>query len=174
MARPAIEPDHLANSVPKVMPVRLRQVVRLIDADIHAPGGDLVQMRLPEMRPLLLDQRDVRFLAAAELVAELSRKLEAAGAAAHDDDPMQTGLLGQHGLCHRCIGHPRLCDRSGLRCRGLFVREHRAHWRALRHPREPTLTKASPVMTTVSFTVHTVLRKTSFFSLNRSRTVTVA
>ena len=122
VARPAIEPDHLADSVPKVMPVRLRQVVRLIDADVHAPGGDLVQMRLPEMRALLLDQRDVRFLAPAKLVAELGCKLEAASAASHDDDPMQTGLLGQHALCHRAVVRPRYCECRGLRLGCLFGR----------------------------------------------------
>src|SRR6266566_8263103 len=98
VARPAIEPDHLADSVPKVMPVCLRQVVGLIDADIHAPSGDLVQMRLPEMCPLLFDQRDMRSLLPAELVAELGRKFETAGAPSNHDDPVQTGLLGQDGL----------------------------------------------------------------------------
>ena len=46
----AVEADHLADPVAEMVPVRLREVVGLVDADVHAAGGDLVQLRLPEMR----------------------------------------------------------------------------------------------------------------------------
>jgi len=38
----AVEPDHLARAIAKVMPMRLCQVVELMMVEIHAAGGDLV------------------------------------------------------------------------------------------------------------------------------------
>ena len=67
------------------MPVRLGEIVGLVDADVHAAGGKFVQMGLPEMRTRALDQRHVRPVALAEPVAEARRELEAPGAAADDD-----------------------------------------------------------------------------------------
>ena len=47
LAPGAVEPDHLSGAIAKVMPVRLRQIVELMMAEIHAAGRDLVQQRLP-------------------------------------------------------------------------------------------------------------------------------
>ena len=63
-----------------------------------------------------VDQRDIGFTAAAELVAEPGGKLESAGAAADDDDAMRVG--GVTGCIRRvdllalhCIGHCSLPPR---------------------------------------------------------------
>src|SRR5262245_37104988 len=58
-----IEPEHLADAIVEVMPVRLREIVEIVLTDVHAAGRDLVQQRLPEMRALLVYERDVRTLA---------------------------------------------------------------------------------------------------------------
>jgi hypothetical protein len=84
----AVKTDHLADAVTKMMPMRLRQVIGLEHADVHASGGDFVQVRLPEMIALFLDQRDVRPLALPELVAEPRRELQPTCATADDDDAM--------------------------------------------------------------------------------------
>ena len=68
------------------MPVRLRKVIGLVDAHVHAAVRQLVQMRLPEVRARALDQRYVRLVAPSQRVAELRRELEAARTAADDDD----------------------------------------------------------------------------------------
>ena len=72
----AVEPGHLADAVAEAVPVRLRQVVDLVHAQVHAAGGDLVQLRLPDVRARLVDQRDVGPAALAERVAEPRRQLE--------------------------------------------------------------------------------------------------
>src|SRR5204863_4691517 len=69
------------------MPVGLRQIVDLMGGDIHAPGGNFVKLRLPHMRALSLDQRDVELFLAAVLVAQAGRKLQSAGSASDDHDP---------------------------------------------------------------------------------------
>src|ERR1700730_12300158 len=81
-----------------MVPASLSQIARFVDTDVHAASGDFVQMWLPEMRSLLFDQRDVRFLLFAKLVPELGRELEAAGAAADDHNSMQARLFLQHCL----------------------------------------------------------------------------
>ena len=91
-----VEARHLADPVAEAMPVRLREVVRVVHRDVHAAGGDLVQMRLPEMRTRTLDQRDVGAPTSAERVAELRRELESAGTAADDDDAVQRSV--RHGI----------------------------------------------------------------------------
>jgi hypothetical protein len=42
LAPAAIEPDHLAGAIMKVVPVGLRQIIELMMAEIHAAGGNLV------------------------------------------------------------------------------------------------------------------------------------
>ena len=66
-----VEADHLSKTVAKVVPVRLSQIVELVYAQIHAAGGHLVQQRLPQVRPGLVDQLDPRLAAFANPVAEL-------------------------------------------------------------------------------------------------------
>ena len=45
-----VEPDHLADAVAEMMPVRLGEVVDRMRAHVDAAGRDLVQQRLPDMR----------------------------------------------------------------------------------------------------------------------------
>src|SRR5947207_13545294 len=84
-----VETDHLSHPIPKEMPMRLREIVGFVNAEGHAARGDFMQMRFPEMRSRLFDQRDVCLIAVAELVAQSRCKLETARAAADDDDSMQ-------------------------------------------------------------------------------------
>ena len=56
-------PDHFADAVAEVMPVRLRQVVHLVGTHVHAAGGDLVQLGLPDMGAACIDQRDLGLFA---------------------------------------------------------------------------------------------------------------
>jgi hypothetical protein len=39
--------------------MRDREVVERVALGVHAPGGDLVQQRLPYVRRILVDQRDL-------------------------------------------------------------------------------------------------------------------
>ena len=75
-----------------MVPVRLRQIIELVHAQVHAAGGDLVQQRLPQMRAVLVDQLDLHLLAPAELIAEPGRKLQPARPSADDDYPVLRGL----------------------------------------------------------------------------------
>jgi len=85
----AVEADHLADAVAEVVPVRLRQKVELVMAEIHAAGGDLVQQRLPQMGARAIDQRDLGAVARAQPVAQPGRKLQPAGAATDDDNAVR-------------------------------------------------------------------------------------
>src|ERR1700757_1087555 len=55
LAAVPVNADHLPDPVAKAMPVGLRKIVDLVGGDIHAPGSDLVQFRLPHMRAISLD-----------------------------------------------------------------------------------------------------------------------
>src|SRR6266496_479953 len=70
-----IDPDHLPDPVAETMPVGLREIVDLVSGDIHAAGGNLVKLRLPDMRAISLDQRNVELPLAAVFVAQAGRKL---------------------------------------------------------------------------------------------------
>jgi hypothetical protein len=84
LAARAVESDHLADAITKPVPVRLRQVVDLVRGEVHAARGDLVQLRLPHVRAVAVDQRDVDD--ALHAVAEPRRELQTTGTAADDDD----------------------------------------------------------------------------------------
>ena len=72
--------------VAEVVPVRLREVVDLVRADVHAAGGDLVQLRLPDVRAVLSISVTSRAAARPSLSPSRGGELEPAGAAADDDD----------------------------------------------------------------------------------------
>ena len=112
-ALPAIQADHLADAIAEVVPVRLRQIVQLVRAQVHAAGGDLVQQRLPQMGAALVDEGDVRALALAELVAQARGQLQSASAAADDDDAVQAVRRCDDELRRRC----RRAVRGGRRAR---------------------------------------------------------
>ena len=78
------------------MPVRLRQVVDLVRRHVHAAGGDLVQLGLPDVHAFAVDQRDVD--AAPQLVAQPRGELEPARTAADDDDAVPCARHAAAGL----------------------------------------------------------------------------
>ena len=96
LAPRAVEPDHLSLAKPEVMPVRHQEVIDAVHVGIDAPGRDFVQQRLPQMRSVVIDERDRRLPAAAERIAELGRERQSGGAAADDDHLMR--------MCHG-VGH---------------------------------------------------------------------
>ena len=86
----AVEPDHLADPVAEVVPVRLREVVDLVRRSRSMlPAAISCSCGFQTCVRCLVDQRDVRPAALAELVAEPRGELEPAGAAADDDDAVQ-------------------------------------------------------------------------------------
>src|SRR2546426_3187895 len=101
--RSPVEAGHLSKTVAKVMPVRLSHVVELVYAQIHASGGNLVQQRLPQVRPGLVDQLDLRLAALANLVAELGGELQATRPSADDHYLVERGAQrprdGRHQGC---------------------------------------------------------------------------
>ncbi len=92
----AVQANHFTDAVPEVVPMRLRQVVGFVNADIHAAGGDLMQMRFPDVHTFAVDQCDVD--ATPQLVAEPRRELESACAAADDDDAVTLLVAAGRGV----------------------------------------------------------------------------
>lgn len=101
-----VDPDHLADPVAKAVPVGLREIVDLVGGDIHAAGRDLVQLRLPDMGAVALDQRNVELSLAAVFVAEPGRELQSARAAADDHDPPLSRLHLTHDGLDRSRSRP--------------------------------------------------------------------
>jgi quercetin 2,3-dioxygenase len=101
-ARGPIEADHLAVAVLEAMPMRLREVIELVDIEVDGAGRQFVQVGLPEVRATALDERDLRATAPTEGVAETGGKLEAAGTATDDDDVRTVvgGRIWDHGPGH--------------------------------------------------------------------------
>jgi hypothetical protein len=99
-----IEAGHFPDAIAKAVPVRLRKVVDLVRPRVHAAGGDLVQLRLPDVGAVTVDERHVH--RAADAVAKPGRELEAAGAAADDHDAVARRLS--------CVDGPGAAA-SGLR-----------------------------------------------------------
>ena len=66
LAPRAVQAHHFADAVAEVVPVRLREVAHLVGAHVHAAGRDLVQLGLPDVGALALDQRDLGLLAATQ------------------------------------------------------------------------------------------------------------
>ena len=82
LAARAVEPADRALAEAEVMPVRDREVVEIVRVGVHAARRDLVQQRLPHVRRVAVDQRDLHVAAAAVAVAQLRRERQPAGAAA--------------------------------------------------------------------------------------------
>ncbi len=53
----AVDADHLAIAIDKIVPMRLRQIVQLVLRAAQAAGRHRVQQRLPQMGARTLDQR---------------------------------------------------------------------------------------------------------------------
>lgn len=90
----AVDAGELAEPEAEAVPVRLREIVDLVRAHVHATRGDLVQLGLPYVGAVHVDQRDVRHAALAQHIAEASGQLQTAGTTAHDDD----AVLGQRAV----------------------------------------------------------------------------
>ena len=73
------------------MPMRLSEIIEFMVAQIHAARGDLVEMRLPEVRAFLFDEFDRRPALLAKAITETSRQFKASGAATDDDNFMWPG-----------------------------------------------------------------------------------
>src|SRR5215510_7563547 len=86
-----VETDHLAETVPKAMPMGLGQIVEFVPGNIHAARGHFVKQRLPEMRTSPFDERDVREPVPAEPITKASHEFQPASASADDDDAMKIG-----------------------------------------------------------------------------------
>ena len=99
-----VEAGHVARAIGEAVPVGLGQVVDLVEALVHAAGGDLVQQRLPQVRALAVDQRDRGLAAPSQLVAEARGQLQPARAPADNDDPMQGCVHGPIGRARRPPG----------------------------------------------------------------------
>ena len=139
---------HLADAEAEVVPVRLRQVVHLVRAQVHAAGGDLVQLGLPDMGAVLVDQRDVGRAALAQRVAEARGQLQAAGTAADDDDAVP-GCMRRCSWCAARVQAVVASQRGLRRQRACGARPRRAPPRAPR-PRRRSRCSACGVMRSVS------------------------
>jgi hypothetical protein len=62
----------------EVVPVGLGQVAHLMVADVHAAGGDLVELGFPDVRAAAVDQGDLGLATTAERVAQAGGELESA------------------------------------------------------------------------------------------------
>ena len=66
LARP-IQPGQIALLKLEAMPARLRRIFEFLRERVHAACRDLMQQRLPDMRRIAVDQRDLRTHAASDL-----------------------------------------------------------------------------------------------------------
>src|SRR5258708_5461946 len=86
LPRLSVEARQRAEREGEAVPARLREEIELVLVDIHAACGDFVQQRFPQVRTAAIDERDVRACAPAVAIAQPRGELEAARAAAHDDE----------------------------------------------------------------------------------------
>jgi hypothetical protein len=84
-----IKTDHLAETVPKAMPMSLSQIIQFVPGNIHAAGGHFVKQWLPQMRTSLFDQGDIRELTPPEPITEGGHEFEPTSPAANNDDAMK-------------------------------------------------------------------------------------
>src|SRR6516162_9013364 len=78
------------------------------------------------MRARFIDQRNVRFAATSEFVAELGSKLESAGAATNDNDSMRWRYVvcsARHAGRH-CISHRSLLKHDPEKWLPVFGKDH--------------------------------------------------
>lgn len=88
-ARDAVDAGHLADAKAKAMPVGMREVADLVVAKVHAAGGDLMQLGLPDVAVLALDEGDLGLATTAERVAQAGGELESARTTTDDDDAVR-------------------------------------------------------------------------------------
>ena len=101
----AVERAERALAKPKMVPVRDREVVEIVRVGIHPAGRHLVEQRLPHMRRIAVDERDLDVTPLAVAVAELGRERQATGAPTHDHDSMCGRRRGGHRMLPAVILH---------------------------------------------------------------------
>ena len=116
----AVEPDHLADPVAEMMPVRLRQIVESSWASMSMLPAAISCSCGFQNACVPFDQRDRRALPRVpELVAQARRELQPARAAADDDDAMRraggAGASSASGSA-RDTRQPLLAARIALAC----------------------------------------------------------
>ena len=82
----AIQADHAAQTVAKMIPARLCEVFQLILGRIQRSRRNLVQQRLPDMCAAGVDQRDFCKMFPAKPVAQPGRQFQTGRSAADDND----------------------------------------------------------------------------------------
>ena len=107
----AVEADHFAVAIAEMVPMRLRDVIEFVLGAAQAPRGDGMQQRLPDVGAAAVDERDPRAVLAAEAVAELRRQLQSGGAAADNDDMVESVVRHPAGL-RRVVNHRDICRTS--------------------------------------------------------------
>jgi hypothetical protein len=70
----------------EAVPARLGDVFEPVHVHVHAPGGDFVQMRLPDVDGRRIDQHHVGQTLFSVAVTETGGEFESACAAAHHHD----------------------------------------------------------------------------------------
>src|SRR5882724_2123332 len=109
-----VETDHLAETVPKAMPMGLGQIVKFMPGNIHAARGHFVKQRLPQMRTSPFDERDVLEPMSAEPITEASHEFQPASASADNDDAMKIAARRTRGhmIVRDRTRHARTSDRE--------------------------------------------------------------
>ena len=92
LALATVEPDQFADAIMKMVPMGLSPEVHLLHRKIHASCGDLMQPRLPEVGPRLVNQCNIDDAALTQRVAKPCDQLQTSSAAADDDDTMHSAL----------------------------------------------------------------------------------
>src|SRR6516165_1195634 len=87
-----VEPDQFADAILEMVPMGLSPEFHLLRRKIHASCGDLVQQRLPEVGPRLVNQCNIDDAALTQRVAKPCDQLQTSSAAADDNDPMYSAL----------------------------------------------------------------------------------
>ena len=72
-----VEPHHRALAEAEVMPVRHQEVVDAVHVGVDAPRRDFVQQRLPQVRRVVIDERDRRLPAATRACRRAWSRAEA-------------------------------------------------------------------------------------------------
>jgi hypothetical protein len=94
----AIEAGHFTDAVAEVVPMSLGHVAELMVLQVEAACRDLVQVRLPEVSALAIDERNARQTLSTQAVTEGGRQLEPCRTAPDDHDSM--GMAPTDGSGH--------------------------------------------------------------------------
>jgi hypothetical protein len=76
----------LTNAKSEVMPMGLGHVIHFVVAQVHAARGDFMQLGLPNVCAVFIDQGDNCTLVSAIGMSQSGREFQSPSAATHDDD----------------------------------------------------------------------------------------